>query len=357
MDESHLLLGPAGSGKTNLLLLRSAYLIGAGRPNVVVLMFTRKLCQFLARGAAHYRVPSEKIMTILEWEHSLLYEHNVRTDDIPNKPFDEMRAETARRVKELVARKKLRGTYECILVDEVQDCLQEEIDIFFELGKRVFLAGDMRQRIYTTGADLEPIRGRVNRTTELKFHYRCGLQICGVADAIAATIGFEALSPTCNYRENLAPSSVEAICCPDMQSQCEELVKRLTTQLRTYPGELLGVACPKRDQVEAVESYLESSALGAAVVSGGNLLSALPSERIVVTTMHAAKGLEFRTMSLLGLEELRGKELAYTGITRARTTLSLSWSGNVRGWLEQAAHSVRPIQDPPTLDSLFDGGR
>ena len=46
----YLILGPPGSGKTNLLLLRAEYLIGTGKPNLFVLMYNEPLHDFVVRG-------------------------------------------------------------------------------------------------------------------------------------------------------------------------------------------------------------------------------------------------------------------------------------------------------------------
>ena len=45
-EKSYLILGPPGSGKTNLLLLRAKYLTLAGQANLRVIIFTRTLQEF-----------------------------------------------------------------------------------------------------------------------------------------------------------------------------------------------------------------------------------------------------------------------------------------------------------------------
>jgi len=60
-DSDHLVLGPPGSGKTNLLVLRAAYLYGAGYQNIAVLTFGRVLREFLVSGSTNYTFPSNKI--------------------------------------------------------------------------------------------------------------------------------------------------------------------------------------------------------------------------------------------------------------------------------------------------------
>src|SRR5215216_3429905 len=62
-DGSHLVIGPPGSGKTNLLLLRAKYLTLAGKPNVVIVVFTTTLARFIASGGRDYAFPPEKIVT------------------------------------------------------------------------------------------------------------------------------------------------------------------------------------------------------------------------------------------------------------------------------------------------------
>ena len=48
LDQSHLMVGRPGSGKTNLLLLRGSQLVRSNKPNVLILTFTRTLREFVA---------------------------------------------------------------------------------------------------------------------------------------------------------------------------------------------------------------------------------------------------------------------------------------------------------------------
>ena len=67
-EGDYLILGPPGSGKTNLLLIRAEYLIRTDRPNTFVLMFNEPLHDFVVRGGVHYNVPPAKIRKMLSWE-------------------------------------------------------------------------------------------------------------------------------------------------------------------------------------------------------------------------------------------------------------------------------------------------
>src|SRR5438445_11915500 len=77
LDESHLILGPPGSGKTNLLLLRGSQLVRSGKPNLLILVFTRTLREFVATGGDHYALCVDNIKTLNSWHFDFLREHGV----------------------------------------------------------------------------------------------------------------------------------------------------------------------------------------------------------------------------------------------------------------------------------------
>ena len=47
LRQNHLVLGPPGSGKTNVLLRRAQFVRGQEMPNVLVVTFTRPLTEFI----------------------------------------------------------------------------------------------------------------------------------------------------------------------------------------------------------------------------------------------------------------------------------------------------------------------
>src|SRR6516164_6837204 len=74
-EGSHLVLGPPGSGKTNILLLRANYLTLAEKPNIAIVVFTRTLRKFIAAGGKEYAFPASKIMTCNAWQKDVLYQY------------------------------------------------------------------------------------------------------------------------------------------------------------------------------------------------------------------------------------------------------------------------------------------
>ena len=70
------------------------------------------------------------------------------------------------------------------------------------------------------------------------------------------------------------------------------------------------------------------------------------------------KGLEFRTIHLARMQYLHRlgsnqKRIAYTAITRAKTTVSVYFTGKIPGYLEQAQVAIEPPRPKPPLKDLF----
>src|SRR5437762_14172442 len=95
-------MGPPGSGKTNLLLIRAEYRIRTDRPHLYVLMFNDPLHDFVVRGGVHYDVPSSKIRKMLSWEIVLLREHGVVVEEVPDEDLQDRRKALAEHVLQLL---------------------------------------------------------------------------------------------------------------------------------------------------------------------------------------------------------------------------------------------------------------
>ena len=146
MDGNHLVFGPPGSGKTNLLLLRANYLYLAGHQNIVIVAFTRTLRDFIASGGLNYSFPVSKIQTCRMWGQDLLRQYGKSCH--PPEDFEEQRQYFIQELGALIEEKGLCGIYDCILLDEAQDYVPAEIRTFEKLGTRLFCVADSRQKIY-----------------------------------------------------------------------------------------------------------------------------------------------------------------------------------------------------------------
>ena len=111
--------------------------------------------------------------------------------------------------------------------------------------------------------------------------------------------------------------------------------------MRAYPDEWLGVLAVRRETRDAVAQFLGETELGDSVgLQSENVddRSFDPERRIVVSTLHSAKGTEFRCVHLVAADDFPyyTREKAFTAVTRAKTTLDVYHLGPLEGALEAA---------------------
>jgi superfamily I DNA/RNA helicase len=357
---NHLVVGPPGSGKTNLLLLRATFLHKKSITNTVVLTFGRILNEFLATGVEHYPFSRSKIRTYNSWGTRLLAENGVTINN--NQQFKDVRSDILTELQKLAKKKRLQDILDCVLIDEAQDYSADEIEVISEFSESVFAVGDEGQKIYSDkkGA-LKKIEQLGAQRSELRAHYRNGIQICRVADGIRNLIDDpDGLEATSNYDEESYPSSAEAYGGLTLNEQAQEAAAQIETQLQAYPDELIGILCPRIDDLDGVAAAMLNTNVGGSiqVQRQGAYVPLSDQTPVIITTIHGAKGLEYRAVHLMAADEIRRfsskKNLAYTAATRAKTALSIYHGDGLPGWLEKglSACKVQPQSDPD-LDDLF----
>lgn len=345
IDESFLIRGPAGSGKTNILLLRAKRLVLKKLSNLKVVVFTSSLRDFVKLGCAQYGVPPEIVTTGIRLFRDLLEEYGAPFSSTNN--FGEDRNLLAGNVKALLESHDIKDVFDSLLVDEAQDYTDTELWVLRRLTKRLVLVADTRQSIYKmthTPGLLEQLVG--DKVVNLKYHYRSGLHICTVADGILKdSKNFPSIADESKYDEKSRPSSVVLVRCDSFDVQVAAIIKKLGPQLSLYPSEHIGVLFPKTEQCAAFEEVLTSSSLA-------------DKGRIWWDTLHGGKGWEFRAVHIGGCEALykmgaTQKRLVYTGILRAKTSVSLYYTGSVPGYLDSAVALLSPPPDDTELSDLF----
>jgi superfamily I DNA/RNA helicase len=358
LDGSNLVVGPPGSGKTNLLLLRANYMYLAGETNLLIVVFTRTLQEFISAGGARYSFPVSKVQTCQRWQYDLLRQYGVSIE--PPDDFIEQRKCLLNEINNLIDQRGLTKVYDCILLDEAQDYWPEEIRIFERLSRRLFAVADARQKIYQGEDPFDELLKVFGEPTSLRYHYRNGLKICQVADGIAKDNGkYERLAGTSNYDEVTNPSSVEHYRCQNLEDQAKMIIQKLDTQLKAYPGEMIGIVCPQREEVLQLYSYIADSEFGSlTTLQIGSVHEPLhPDSPIIMSTYHGIKGLEVRSLHMAACNSLKkfphNRNMAYTAVTRAKTSLSLYYDDDIHGYLEAALANLNPAPDLPDLMDIF----
>lgn len=357
-EKSYLVLGPPGSGKTNLLLLRARYMIRSGYPNVQIIVFTRTLQEFLRLGGGSYKIEGDKIKTFNSWAIKMLHSQGVT----PNlsEDFDTQRKNMLDQLTWLIEKKNLKNYYDVILLDEAQDYTPEEITIFSGFAKQIFAVADNKQKIYKGTDAVDALKNVVDEIKELRYHYRNGFNICRLAEEVLVNHDNPRyMSSTCNYDEDEAPSSATPMSCSSFDEQCDKIISALEIQLLAYPDELIGVVCPKRNQLQklwsAISSHFESISVLQSNKEG--YVKFRDDIRICVCTIYSAKGLEFRVLHIAGCEVLAHLPLnlnvIFTAITRTKTSLSIYYTRSLLGPLQGAFARLAPPPEKPTLKDLF----
>lgn len=357
--EDHLVIGPPGCGKTNLLLLRATYLHRQGVTNIIVLSFGRVLREFLATGSQHYPFASDKVQTYVRWGTEMLRANGVvfqESDD-----FETTRSRLYDALLTLAEQGHRENVHDVILVDEVQDYSADEIALIRRFGDRIFAVGDKNQRISDKTGALDRLEALGTKRSVLTSHYRNGLKVCRVADGIKNLIDDpDGLEATSNYDETTYPSTVDVFSGISLEEQVAQAISRIQTQLQAYPGEMIGVFCPRVGDLDEVRALLDASSLRTElhVQRTGAYSSFSPDRLVVLSTTMGAKGLEFRTVHILAADKLKRfstqKNLTYTAVTRTKTSLSVYHQEGLSGWFEKglvACQSVKP--SAPLLDDLF----
>lgn len=357
-DGSHLLVGPPGCGKTNLLLLRAKYMFLAGHTNILVIVFTKTLQEFIAHGSDAYGLPEGVVQTLRSWQVDFLRENGTKVK--PQGTFEEQREFMGVQLSELITRKGIRDMYEAIFLDEVHDYTPREIQAFETLGRVITAAADIHQQIYSVDDCMEEVRSMVDDEHVLRYHYRLGLNICKLADGIKKGSGdYTPLVPTSNYNEALRPSSVDVFQCKSLDEQVEKALEKVRVQLKAYPDELLGILCPKIEELERIWELVSNSDVASIAMKqgGGDHCSFDGSKRIHVGTIHSAKGVEFRAVHFLCAESTRkfphGNNMEFTAVTRTKTSLSVYHVGVLSGRLRQAIDGLKPLPALPSTKDLF----
>jgi len=346
LGESSLILGPPGSGKTNVLLRRAQFVRTQEMPNVLVLTFTRALTEFIKTGCldaqAREIFPRSFVMTIESWLRSLYSQHR---EDLPEEK------------EKLIERKKLladgarafqeRGylpKYDALFVDEAQDLVKEEIELLAQWSPVLCFVGDSRQKIFKESDGLEALKVTIPSLHEyvLPFHYRLSPVICRMADRILASQAGSSLEESSHY-EGPKPGRVRATGPLSRSAQLESVAANLRDQVRVYAdrilqGDRLGVVVARAADRDVVLNYLEqdeklrgkSKIVRAREINESDYDPTLDVETpICIITVAGCKGLEFRALHWPFCEELsyyHDNEVYYTVVTRAKTSLDLYYA-------------------------------
>lgn len=357
LEQSLLIKGPPGCGKTNLLLLRANTLYIGEMPNIHIVVFGSLLKFFIQQGSEQYKFPTEKVTTHNRLFTQILAECDVVLDT-SKLTFAEGRTARAEAVEKLIRDKKVGCVFDALLLDEAQDYSPAEIKIFRALTKILVAVADDRQKIYEVEDSAETLKDNVDKVYDIKYHFRNGREICLLADGImAGKPNHVPLIQYSRYDEAEYPSKVTPNSGMTVAEQAEAIAAQVARQRLAYPNDLIAILCPRNEELDEIERILKAGALGSEVTRCGSL--EFDSKCAVwIATMAAAKGLEFRAVHIAGLDHLssmRGaqRRLIFTAVTRAKTAISTYHEKKIPGYLESALRPFESEKKPINMSRIF----
>jgi superfamily I DNA/RNA helicase len=328
LDKDLLILGPPGSGKTNLLLLRANHLHIAEQPEFYIVAYTSLLSNFIKTGANQYSFPPNKIITQTKLYETVLGDHGVAIKRIDGEPFHERQSNLRDAMEKLMKTGNAKHCFPMLFIDEAQDYDIFDLSVFFYLAKNVCLSADPRQGIYEKNqSNIDWLCNKCTSPITLKFHFRTGKKILAVADKIMeGKFNHVPMLDTSQYKEDELPSTVENITNITLEEQIVQTADRLAIQLKAYPNQMIGVLIPRKEELKIVWDALHKVKSLEGKITNAHMQDFNPALPIWVSTVHSAKGLEFRCVHLLSSEFIskfneNARRLAFTAVTRAKTAL------------------------------------
>lgn len=359
----YALMGPPGSGKTNLVLLRAQFIAGTGEKNVLIVTYTKALADFIRTGiGATGLISPQQVKTYHSWALSHILE-NLGHRALPKgAEFDgAARLAVLESIREANSKLLTKKLFSAIFVDEAQDFTVDELDVLLGLSDNVAICGDARQGIYDRDG-LAAVEKLDLKPHILKRHFRIGQRIAKVADRLMPPAeGMNSLEATSNYNPKVqGESSAQMHSCASRDEQFEKMVDIIRIQLDAFKDDSIGIFCGTRDTLGDLRVRFNDTDLAERVCVHGvdDDSSFSGAKPIHVLTIHAAKGTEFRAVHLFGTEDLANfplnrRRLGYTAITRAKTALNAYRTGDTNKPLENAFAEPSHME----LDDLFPGDR
>ncbi|MET9131436.1 UvrD-helicase domain-containing protein [Streptomyces antibioticus] len=254
--------------------------------------------------------------------------------------------------------------YAHVVVDEAQDLHPAQWRVLRAVVRPgpddLFVTGDPHQRIYDSRVSLGSLGiATTGRSFRLRLNYRSTEEILAWSARLLASVPVEALEgdgtdSLDGYRSLLHGGRPRVRGHATRQEETEALVERVRTLLTEgFAPHEIGVCARFNLALDAAEEKLKAAGIPVLRVKGQVTPGA---EGVRLATMHAMKGLEFRAVSVLGVAEgtvpfareitpreadalqhdadlLRERCLLFVACTRARETLSVTWSGTASPFL------------------------
>lgn len=370
LGEGHRLIhGPAGSGKTMILIFRAVQLQAIARPDkpILVLCYNRDLA---ARIDTMLRLkgvgPAVQVSTFHAWAMDLIRTYQLAPIRSGRLTDDDYEALARIACESITAARVPKGQYAALLIDEAHDLKDEWLAAAAQMvdpsTKSLLVLYDDAQSIYQKSRRKMSFSKlgieAQGRTEILKINYRNTTEVLALAVECAEGIledrkdaaaeDMPLVMPQSAGRSGPVPVFLRFDSGRQEAEQIATSIAELVGQGRS-PGDIAVIA-RFRKSLETVRAGLEVAGLPCSAPKTDR--RSLPAGPVVtLTTFHSSKGLEFPIVFAMGLDQLDDRpasrleelRLLYVGMTRATHRLQLSAMGSskITAHVEQALARVK----------------
>ena len=293
-DNSYIVKGCAGSGKSILALWKAKQIQDEHRGSYMYIVFTKALMQYMADGIKEVGISQRNVDYHWHW---------VNRAGCPSADY--------------------------IIVDEAQDFSKEDIELFkSKARKALLLYGDSAQQLYTFIQDkktvsMEDIQYFTKFPVEqLVFNHRLPKKIARVAQYINSEN--DELEERCTVEGTEKPKILEY---PTVEKQYDAIIELIQNKHM----EDVGILFRQNDEVEEAYKYFQEHGLNVEAKFGKHMDLDFTSDNPKLMTYHSSKGLQFENVFLpdCTVEDDDNRNPLYVAVTRTYQSLYILHSGNL----------------------------
>lgn len=293
-DNSYIVKGCAGSGKSILALWKAKQIQDEHRGSYMYIVFTKALMQYMADGIKEVGISQRNVDYHWHW---------VNRAGCPSADY--------------------------IIVDEAQDFSKDDIELFkSKARKALLLYGDSAQQLYTFIQDkktvsMEDIQYFTKFPVEqLVFNHRLPKKIARVAQYINSEN--DELEERCTVEGTEKPKILEY---PTIEKQYDAII----ALIQNKHMEDVGILFRQNDEVEEAYNYFQEHGLNVEAKYGQHMDLDFTSDNPKLMTYHSSKGLQFENVFLpdCTVEDDDNRNPLYVAVTRTYQSLYILHSGNL----------------------------
>ena len=293
-DNSYIVKGCAGSGKSILALWKAKQIQDEHRGSYMYIVFTKALMQYMADGIKEVGISQRNVDYHWHW---------VNRAGCPSADY--------------------------IIVDEAQDFSKEDIELFkSKARKALLLYGDSAQQLYTFIQDKETVSMEDIQyftkfpVEQLVFNHRLPKKIARVAQYINSEN--DELEERCTVEGTEKPKILEY---PTVEKQYDAII----ALIQNKHMEDVGILFRQNDEVEEAYNYFQEHGLNVEAKFGKHMDLDFTSDNPKLMTYHSSKGLQFENVFLpdCTVEDDDNRNPLYVAVTRTYQSLYILHSGNL----------------------------